>query len=487
MLSSATMASSLPFEILSIIAQYAAGQGGKLTPCAMVNRDWQAAFEEQIYSSLVVLSPSEYTNILVADGGESHEKHGLTIQRLDELVTGPESWKPARKATIKRILYKVAVPHWLSEEILRDPDNEYGEFTYDNAFRRENDEAFSEGVPPLFDYLSHWTDKARPIRLDVALQAEIVYASGECTEPGAMIGFYEHEGDEQVAPYRASFIGDCQLPIVNCISALDFPNASLPDQFGSENEISPGAALKIASACRGDALSTVYIEGAYGLLHFDLALSTEMRKTVAENLYHLPPSVSALDIQWSFYGHWHEVHTAPSPLPAVPLQPDALSAALHNVSLQLKELYVQSMDILPEFFCPTGIGLPTGQNWEHLEILHFSSLRFYTPLGHVLRYDPRADGIPTHHQSYFDEFYNSIGLAVRRMPKLKELAIDFDRQEQMLRFRRLDGGGRYLWVRVLGSYRFSREVGRTWNLHKAQTKETNFNELKATWTTWPPC
>jgi hypothetical protein len=87
------MAPPLPFEILAIIARYVAAQGGKLTPYAMVNRDWQVAFEEHIYSFLVVLSPSDVTTVAVGtDNGLEHcKKHGLTLQRLDALVTGPET------------------------------------------------------------------------------------------------------------------------------------------------------------------------------------------------------------------------------------------------------------------------------------------------------------------------------------------------------------------------------------------------------------
>jgi hypothetical protein len=486
-LSSATMTSSLPFEILSIIARYVAAQGGKLTPYAMVNRDWQVAFEEEIYSSLVVLSPSDVTTVVVGTGTglEPCKKHGLTLQRLDALVTGPESWKRDRKAAIKRILYKVAVPHWLTEEIMRDDDDDGEEYTYDNAFRRENDRAFSEGVRSLFDYLSHWTDKARPISLGIVLQAERVYTSDEDAEPGVVFG-PETEEDELIAPYRASFIRDCQLPIVNCISSLDLPEAWLPASMGRENQLSPGAALKIASACGGDALLRVQIDGAYLIPRVDTAVSAERRATTAENLSRLPPSVRRLDIQWCAYGSVVEVPSAPSPLPAVHLQPDALSAALHNVSLQLKELHIDELDVLPEFFCPTGIGLPLGQNWAHLEILKFTSLPFYTPFGHVLWYDDGFSLNNIHVQSYFDEFYTNAGLAVQRMPKLSLLSIGFHSLEQELRFHRSEEGRRGLNVHLGGSYRFSREVLHAWKVHKAQIHRIYRTGLMASWKTWPP-
>jgi hypothetical protein len=115
----------------------------------LVNRGWQAAFEERIYSSLVVLSPSDATSIVV-DHEEPCNKHGLILQIFDVSITGSESWKRARKAAIRRVRYQVAVPHWLSDEGVDDDE----EFAHDNAFRRQNDEAFSKGIRSLFGYLS---------------------------------------------------------------------------------------------------------------------------------------------------------------------------------------------------------------------------------------------------------------------------------------------------------------------------------------------
>jgi hypothetical protein len=480
------MAPPLPFEILAIIARYVAAQGGKLTPYAMVNRDWQVAFEEHIYSFLVVLSPSDVTTVAVGtDNGLEHcKKHGLTLQRLDALVTGPETWKRARKAAIKRILYKVAVPHWLTEEIMRDYEDDGEEYTYDNAFRRENDRAFSEGVRSLFNYLSHWTDKARPMSLGIVLQAERVYTSDEDAEPGV---FEPVTGeDELLAPYRASFIRDYQLPVVNCISSLDLPEALIPADMGQENQLSPGAALKIASACGGDALLRVQIDGAYTIPRVDTAISAERRATTAENLSRLPPSVRRLDIQWRAYGPVIEVPSAPSPLPAVHLQPDALSAALHNVSLQLKELYIDELDVLPEFFCPTGIGLPPGQNWAHLETLELTNLPFYTPFGHVLRYGDESSRSDIHVQSYFDELYTNVALAVQRMPKLELLSITFHSLEQELEFSRTEKGEGVLNFELGGSYWFSREVLHAWKVHKAQLRRDYPTRLTVYWKIWPP-
>jgi len=44
--------------------------------------------------------------------------------------------------------------------------------------RQENDEAFCEGVPPLFEVLSSWGDEDCPISLSIVLQAESLHEKG---------------------------------------------------------------------------------------------------------------------------------------------------------------------------------------------------------------------------------------------------------------------------------------------------------------------
>jgi hypothetical protein len=129
------MASYLPQEILSLIAQHAAREEDKLTPYTLINRSWQAAFEEQIYASIVVLSPSNASFITV-NPEERHKKRGLSLGWLDELTTG--SWRQARRTYVRRILYRVTVPYWLSDGREKDED-----YTYDNVCRRQNNSAFS--------------------------------------------------------------------------------------------------------------------------------------------------------------------------------------------------------------------------------------------------------------------------------------------------------------------------------------------------------
>jgi hypothetical protein len=114
---------------------------------------------------VVVLSPSTTTSITISDD-EYQEKRGFDLATLDKL-------NDAKKGYIRRISYRVAVPYWL--DVLRTKAEDY---TYDNTWRNEKNQAFTEGVRALFEYLSiSWT--GRTISLDIALQAEYAYVSDE--------------------------------------------------------------------------------------------------------------------------------------------------------------------------------------------------------------------------------------------------------------------------------------------------------------------
>jgi hypothetical protein len=136
-----SMASAIPQEILSLIADYTAIGNDKLTPYTLVNKSWQFAFERRIYAFIVVSSPSDTTSITTGINSY-HQKRGLSLETLDKLTY-------ARKTYIRRIVYRVALPYWL--DILRIKAENY---TYENTWRRKNNQAFSEGVRALFEYLS---------------------------------------------------------------------------------------------------------------------------------------------------------------------------------------------------------------------------------------------------------------------------------------------------------------------------------------------
>jgi hypothetical protein len=78
------MASALPQEILSLIADYAAIGDNILTPYTLVNKSWQSAFEKRIYTSVVVLSPSATIAITIGLDEYQH-KRGFDLATLDKL------------------------------------------------------------------------------------------------------------------------------------------------------------------------------------------------------------------------------------------------------------------------------------------------------------------------------------------------------------------------------------------------------------------
>jgi hypothetical protein len=424
---------------------------------------------------LSVLSPSDIATVVGHE--EPCTKRGLTLKRVDATTTGPEPWKPTQQAAIQCILYSVAVPHWLSEAVQKDED-----YTYDNAFQRENDQAFSEGMRSLFDYLSRWTDKRRPISLDVVLQAENVYTSDQDAEPETDIT----DGTEElIAPCRAKFIQDCHLATVSCISSLDFHESWIPAGMGCENRISPGAALKIASACGGNALRKVELEDDYQISPVDAALAIEKRESTAIFLSRLPSSVRRLDIQWSAYPGEYEVPSVHYPLPAVFLRPDALPAALHDVSLHLKELRINELDVLPEFFCPSHSESQSSPNWANLEILHVTGVPCYTPFGDELRFAESGHSRDVLVKSYFDEFYASVGFAVQRMPKLKHLSTIFGIHDLELDLVVCKGRGA-LGLNFNGSYELPPSVMQAWKLYTGQLRKGHGGWFKAEYETWPP-
>jgi hypothetical protein len=251
------MASSAPQEILDLIAHHLAQVDTKLSPYALVNKSWQAAFEPHIYSTIVVRSASDVKFIRMGITWRTHDElryeRGLSLETFINITSGPQDWQRARRRYVRQIIYRVVIPYWLDEN--REKDEGY---TYDNICRRENNQAFSEGVCQLFEHLSTWTIQA--ISLKIALQAEDVSTEEDEGEPQsiARINMVNPIGEE-TAPYCAEFVPGCVLPRVSCITSLEFLKLITPstiwyepyalDLTAYENKISLPARLTIATAC----------------------------------------------------------------------------------------------------------------------------------------------------------------------------------------------------------------------------------------------
>ncbi|KAH0264083.1 hypothetical protein KCU91_g12296, partial [Aureobasidium melanogenum] len=365
------MAAELPQEILSIIAAYSAADNQKLANYALVNR----------------ACPSQTTEIVVGDNLK-FKKRGLTLEQFKSATSGPQDWCIARRKAVRRIIYRIAVPHWLDDA----REKEDG-FFYDNFMRRENDGAFCKGLPPMFEVLSTWGDKDHPISLSIVLQAEHVYTSDQGGEP-----FTRSYGgfDPLVTAYRASLRSDCNIFIAKCVASLDFPEAWTPAAMGSENGISPSAALKISAACGGDQLLCMRVPGEFMIPPHDAVCEVQERDSTGNNMHLLPTSVRKLDIDWP----WLDTDEGPvrtSP-PTFALQPDALSAALHTVSLQLRELHTEKLHLLPDVFrCSSSCS----HHWPNLETLELLLIP-YDIFGINLQYDHEVTGEPKLSNDYFD-------------------------------------------------------------------------------------
>ncbi|TIA30182.1 hypothetical protein D6C83_07200, partial [Aureobasidium pullulans] len=408
------MASSAPQEILSIIAHHLAQLDKKLSPYALVNKSWQAAFERQIYSSIVVRSPSDVTTVKVKEHswtapGGPHPKHGLPLDTFINITSGPEHWQRARRLHVRQILYRVAVPYWLDEDRGKGDD-----YTYDNAYRRENNRAFSKGVCQLFEHLSTWTNQA--ISLQIALQAEDASTDEECGEPGSIP--WRGTRDE-IAPYCAEFVPGYSLPRASCITSLDFPKLLSPETIWvetwaldmpcDENEISLPARLSIASAC--SALENIRLDLVDEIPSSEPNMRSTWRTAAAQGFSQLPRTIKDMTLYRNDSGRL-----------------DESAKQLQMFSMQLRHLKIQEMYISPGLFWPLDSQDTTQASWPHLEVLDLSFAAF-TPTGDFLEY-----GYGTHEVrhcdakfliSYLDKVYESAGRAAQHMPRIKNFTLVF--------------------------------------------------------------
>ncbi|KAI5253414.1 hypothetical protein E4T42_02948 [Aureobasidium subglaciale] len=416
------MASSLPLEVIMLIAGHSGGQKEKLTPFTLVNKSWQAAFEKELYSSLVVLSPSRTRSIEVRPGGV-HEKLGLPLAKLIEITSGPQHWRQNRRRFVRHILYRVAVPHWLNEA--REKLDGY---TYDNVLRRENNLAFSVD---------------RNITLAIALQAESVITDEDYGEPEStvMTGV-----DDEIAPYCAAFPPNFSLPRAACITSLAFPDIETSgmvaagygespwEQACPENRISLPAVLTIASVCGAIVKILLHCEDRIPLE--ERIMRREHRDATIEGLLRLPSSIRDLELCWYSQNEFD----IDKPRTMIgPVRTDALCVALHKVSLQLQYMSIGELEVFPELFCPDGPKSSAQGNWPYLEQLQIWGIFDNSPQGAISRY---ADGVSPDKilvRRYLDDLFTSVGHAAQRMPRIQHLEIEFPSIHDQLRVKYLNG------------------------------------------------
>ncbi|KAI5202553.1 hypothetical protein E4T39_04661 [Aureobasidium subglaciale] len=409
------MASSAPQEILCLIAQQLALLDNKLSPYTLVNKSWQAAFERHIYASIVVRSPSDVTTVTVSDE-EQYDKHGLPLETFIKITNGPLDWQRARRTYIRQILYRVAVPYWLSEA-----REKYDDYTYDHICRRENNQAFSEGIRLLFEHLSTWANQT--ISLQIALQAEDASTDEESGEPESTPT--TGTGD-QISSYCAEFLPRCSLPRASCVKSLEFPELETPafmqwDDHStpcSENDISLPACLEIASAC--SALENIRLDGGDIIPLTEPDMHSTMRIATAKGFSRLPQSVRYVALCWSS-SLQDEI---PEPRdPNESAEQDLLCATLHKVSMQLRYLRIEGLEVFPELFCPDGVSIEA--HWPYLETLCLDRVSADALFGGVARYADGATPEDALTEQYINDLYTSLGHAAQKMPCLRSVVPNF--------------------------------------------------------------
>jgi hypothetical protein len=473
------MAYVLPQEILSLIVDYADIGDDKLTPYTLVNKSWQSAFERRIYASVVVLSPSA-TTVITTSLHKYEEKRGFSIVALHKLTN-------ARKAHIRHILYRVAVPYWL--DFLRTKAENY---TYDNTWRCGNNQAFSKGVRALFEYLSTaWP--YRTISLDIALQAENAYVTDEDDDDGHEPNTYPFPdgSDDDLAPYFAEFPLNFHLPSAKCVTSLEFPKIDIPtfitDEYSplgsrsaSENQMSVPAILKIATAC--GTLQTLVLNAEYGIPYTEPVLRKNARDATVAALSQLPPSLQSIryigDSLYELEGPGY---------PTLTDKQDTLCTAFHTISTRLRSLHVDNEAVFPELFCPDGSQGLLRTHWPYLETLRLKNIDIISLSGGISRYTDGSFSYDTTVEIYMDDLYTKAGYAAQRMPRLNDLLIQSTHDHELAFTYYKGKWSLQILNRNCDTHVPSSRVLEAWKVPGGQLKRCpRAHTQGAIYTSWPP-
>jgi hypothetical protein len=408
----------LPAEILSSIAEHVVRENDshKLTPYILVNKSWQAFFERRIYASVIVLSPS-YETIVKTSHNEQHKKRGLDLRKLAEITSGPQHWQQLRRTYIQRIIYRAAVPYWISPH--RAWSSQTG--VSKSSWRRDNNEACFIGLQSLFDHISKWTNQS--ISLGIALRAELADTTfkAKSHEPGTRD--IRQTEDSYVPPYTAEFRPDWYLPKAQCVTSLDFPTYYTNYNFSMEpeNGVSLPAVIHIASAC--SALQKISLDGQQTISYSSPGLRRKIWDGNAAALTRLPPTVQHVKFigtqpfqSYNFRGADH--FQAENRL-------NTLCTALRGISTRLTSLHITEEAIFSELFCLNAIpGQMGDMYWPHLEVLHLGTTRMSLAFKHMDRYADCSGKNGTPYTHYIDDLFESVGHAAQRMPRLKDAIVD---------------------------------------------------------------
>lgn len=508
-------ASSLPYETLCLIAKHTAREhrtdpGFRLGQYALVSRAWQAAFEAEIYSSILVRDNIGSDSVIVG-GDDPQRKRGIPLNVFKEIMTG-SGWRSARRRAVQHIDFLASVPHWLEDgsRQIYDADDFVPPQDYDDCLRRQNDEAFTESISSLLALLSSepWTHRKRPLSLSISIQAENVYTEDMQTEPGT--GCIELE-EHALPNYLAKITAETTLPSVQCVYQVDFPEADVPSQRGKQNGISVSAQASIISAFGGcPDLANVKLNGNYSATERGYA---KKRNELAESLRRFPQSIQILRIDW-YDDIWERQHRSVAvPPEVITIPPDSLCQALHTASLFLRELHLEYFHISPDLFRFVDNESQNPSLWPNLETFRSTltpmclpdgssaTFVFYPEDGRPQQPTPvspssqagnaRLDCPGNGHASdsivasYFDELFTSAGRAATRMPRLKTMLLQFGQPGDHELEITTAGSQRMFLLGSWYGYSPTQSVLDAWGV-PAEAMVLKFRQFRSVFESWPP-
>jgi hypothetical protein len=269
------MAQNLPLELISQVAECLHSNDYPLSQYTVVCRQWQAAFEPFIYSSLTIYSEDVENMEAYGDAREVHSKlekvwgtefyypplpdwclgdnqeikkpkRALSLSQFTTLISGASS---IRQAWIHYLKYRIVVPF-----LIEDWKAVKGEhYSYKNPVREANDKAFESGIIGLFKVLSSWS-KSHHVSLELSLFGCEVYGE-PCTQGYSDAGenewYYTNGRSTAVQPYRACFpLNNASgLSSAPCISQLLFLNESYRNGANRNHRIWAGTIFQIIVCC----------------------------------------------------------------------------------------------------------------------------------------------------------------------------------------------------------------------------------------------
>jgi hypothetical protein len=426
---------------------------------------------------MVLRSPSDVTTIRNNIGWYTSEEvryeRGPSLETFINITSGPQDWQRARRRYVRQIIYRVVVPYWLDEDREKDED-----YTYDNTCRRENNQAFSEGVCQLFEHLSTWTNQA--ISLQIALQATDVCTEEESGEPESIrTDITTGPTGEEIAPYCAELVPGCSLPRASCITSLEFLELITPatiyyehcsqDLLAYENKISLPARLSIASAC--SCLKNIRLDRGDDIPWSEPRMRDIRRTAAAEGFSQLPRTIADMTLCWSSHSEY-EIADLRQPK----------GSDLHKFSMQLQHLRIESLAVYPELFCPDGPRLPIEAHWPYLETLHLKNqVCEYGPFDGV---DPYASDLLR--ERYLNDLYTSLGRAAQKMPRLKSVVLTFRSLDHELELS-IKNERWNLTLCVMDNYQPSPAFLKAWKVPGGSLQPCiNRYWQEATYPSWPP-